>query len=161
MQNSSHSHSYQNTLAELESFILQPDTYEGNFNSLASRVFLYQIEHNSGYSKFCTAVDKREADCWQEIPSLTTDVFKLEPTPTCLKEAEISLTFMTLRHQWRSSRTPSLPRHQALRHFDFDSLATTRTPPTDQALHPHASSPAGSVFLTITHDGNSKSGPLP
>lgn len=145
MQKSSHPHTYQNILAEIESFILQPDIYEGNFNSLALRLFLYQLEHNSGYSKFCTVVNKREADCWQEIPSLTTDVFKLDPTPSCLKSGEISLTFMTSgttgeargRHHFRDTKLYDTSVLTAWQQLGLPRPTTLfiLTPPPQQAPH--------------------------
>ena len=145
MQNSSHSHTYQNILAEIESLILQPDIYEGNFNSLALRLFLYQLEHNSGYSKFCTAVNKREANCWQEIPSLTTDIFKLDPAPTCLKAEETSLTFMTSGttgeargcHHFRDTKLYDLSILSAWEQLDLPqpSRLFILTPPPQQAPH--------------------------
>ncbi len=145
MQNSSHSHTYQNILAEIESLILQPEISESNFNSLALRLFLYQLEHNSGYSKFCTAVNKLEAHCWQEIPSLTTDVFKFQPAPSCIKDDQVLRTFMTSGttgetrgcHHFRDTKLYDLSILTAWQRLGLPqpSKLFILTPPPEQAPH--------------------------
>ncbi|MEO1857752.1 MAG: hypothetical protein ABGY95_10390 [Rubritalea sp.] len=95
MHNSSNSPTYLKTLAEVESFILQTGPTDSDFNALALRLFHYQLGNNPGYSNFCKALDIHQINCWQEVPTLTTDVFKCQPPPSCLTANLVQSTFMT------------------------------------------------------------------
>ena len=145
MQNLAHVNTYQNISAEIESFILQPHVYKGNFTSLALKLFQYQLEHNSGYSKFCTANNKREANCWQQIPSLTTDVFKFQPAPSCIKDVQVHQTFMTSGttgeargcHHFRDTKLYDLSILEAWQQLGLPKPRKLfiLTPPPEQAPH--------------------------
>ena len=145
MQNSSNTHIYQNILAEIETFILQPEAYDGDFNSLALQLYHYQLEHNSGYSKFCTAANKRDALHWQAIPALTTDSFKFKPTPSCISDDQVKSTFMTSgttgdtrgHHHFRDTKlydTSILTAWQQLG-LPLPTKLFILTPPPEQAPH--------------------------
>lgn len=145
MPNSSHSQTYQNVLAEIEIFILQPESYEGDFNSLALRLFHYQLQHNSGYSKFCKAANKLVVTSWQQVPPLTTDVFKCLPAPSCLADDQVQHTFMTSgttgevrgRHHFRDTQlydTSILTAWQQLG-LPQPTKLFILTPPPEQAPH--------------------------
>lgn len=145
MLNSFHSPSYQKTLIEIETFIQQEDYHDSDFSSLALRVFLYQLEQNSGYNNFCTVTNQRDPQSWQAIPALTTDVFKLQPTPTCLSDEQVSSTFMTSgttgeargNHHFRDTKLYDLSILTAWEQLDLPkpSKLFILTPPPEQAPH--------------------------
>lgn len=57
------------------------------FNDLALKVFEYQFKNNSVYQQICLMRQNTKPQTWQEIPCLTTDLFKTQKL-FCLNENE-------------------------------------------------------------------------
>lgn len=86
---------YQQTLAELEKFIKEPESAEPNFGHVADLLSRYQIAKNTPFRNFCESIGHESSDNWRDIPAITTDAFKFHSPPSCIDEAEVTTTFMT------------------------------------------------------------------
>ena len=81
------------------SFIARPDnaqTLDAEFNALALRIFVHQVQHNLPFKRFCQIRGKttRLVKSWTDIPAVPIDAFK-EFALSCVPPAQCGRVFMT------------------------------------------------------------------
>ena len=143
MQTEPNIQTYQKTLAEIESFILNPSAPDLTFGDVSLILQRYQIAHNPPYQKFQLSLSAYPNDDWTSIPSLTTDAFKFHFPPSCLEANDIAHTFMTSgttgevrgKHHFRSTDLYELSILEAWKQLDLPSPTNLLilTPPPEQA----------------------------
>jgi len=87
-------------LSNLNTDILQHILHKkGDFNTLALAVFAYQYQHITSYQRYCQQLNKTPENIrrWQEIPAVSTEVFR--ELPLCTFPPE------TARHVFQTSGT--------------------------------------------------------
>ncbi len=67
------------------------------FNAFSMNVFKHQYTHNPAYNNFCNAlgITPDSISTWEEIPAVTTDIFKLPLRITSFPATETRVTFQT------------------------------------------------------------------
>ncbi len=128
----------------LHSFITDTKEVKIDFNSLALSVFGNQIERNTPYRNYCQSLSVPSSDIkrWQDIPTVTTEVFKLHDLPI------ISFPSDEIRHTFTTSgTTQDIKGQHHLPSLDLYQQSIVAT--WDQLQLPHLKS-CQPIFLTPT-----------
>lgn len=141
---------YQNTLSVIEKYIQSPDSCAQTFDHIASELFAYQSKTNPSYGKFCQQLGISSIERWQDMPAVTTDVFKLSSPPSCLQAEQIAATFMTSgttgesrgQHHFRSTALYELSIMQAWKDLGI---------PTPNNLHILTPTPSAAPHSSLSH----------
>jgi len=117
---------------------------DDDFDALARRIFAYQYKNNTAYRNYCDLLGEKPETigCWQNIPAVPTDAFKLHAHP--LRTTSIGATQRTFHTSGTTGEVKG--------HHHFPSLALYELSITQGWSHANLPISHHPLILTPTPD---------